>query len=321
MWAWVWRPGEPGEGPQVVAAQDTKLDVGLREGARNQRIVQASLLVCLTEEPEEVGFMDGLLLDGEVRAALVAKSGGSDVPSGTLLTDSAGGGDEHVFQEHLGELCITGHLHERTYLDTIGVHVDCEHAEAPASAGFTCAGQTEAPVGELSVGSPYLGPAEEVAALDGLGSRGKRGKVATRIGFGKELAPYLARIENAAQPSAALLDCAVDKECRSDQVDADPVDRLGYLGTCRLGEVYGHLQRGSVAAAELGRPVDAYPAVCRHLCLESATPLELLVEAGERRPRGEVVGNESCDPFTDLGGKDAILIGKGKVHEKMVGQR
>ncbi len=222
--------------------------------------------------------------------------------------------DEDVGQEHLVELRVAGHLHQRPHLDPGVGHVDDQRGDALL--GTRClgigAGQAETPGGELGVGRPHLAPGDEEPAVDRRPARRQRGQVASRVGLAEELAPDLLGGEDRRQVAHPLVLCAVGQQGRAHEVDAHPVHRLGRLGAGVLALVERDLHRRRAAPPVGAGPVDAHPAVGGQGRLPLAAPGHLVGQVDERGRTAQVAG----EPLPEGSGERLVLFFQREVHTR-----
>ena len=136
--------------------------------------------------------MHDLLLERERRAALVRERGVRDRPAPVELADEVVARHEHLLEEHLVELRLSGDLDQRPDVDAGRLHVDDEVRDAPVPGGVRVrAGQTDPPPGVARIACPYLLATEQPAVVHWHGARGQRREIAPRAGLAEQLAPDL----------------------------------------------------------------------------------------------------------------------------------
>ena len=218
---------------------------------------------------------------------------------------------EHLVEEHLVELRLSGHLDQRPDVDARRFHVDDEIRDAPMPGGVRVrTGETDPPPRVTRVARPYLLSAEQPAVVHGFGASRQRREVAPRSGLAEQLAPDLLGGEDPGKPPPALLVRPVREQGGSGEVDADPVDRLGGASACVLHVEDRDLDGRGAASSVLGRPVDADPASGRQLRLPLPSPGHLLVD----RPEGRWVLDVRGEPFAHVGGEGALLLAEAEIH-------
>ncbi len=147
-------------------------------------------------------------------------------------------------------------------------------------------------------------PSTGVARVD------KRGEVAARVGLAEELAPDLLGREDRRQVAQPLVLAAVGQQCRADEVDADPVHRLGGLGTGVLALVQRDLHRRRAAPAVRLGPVHPDPTIGCQRRLPFPAPGDLVGQVDERG-RAVLV---PLQPLPERGGELLVLFLQREVH-------
>ena len=76
-------------------------------------------------------------------------------------------GDEHLVEDDLVELGVTGDLDQRADLDAVGVHVDDQAGQPLLALGGVgvAPGQAQTPIGELRIGGPHLVSGDQPPAV------------------------------------------------------------------------------------------------------------------------------------------------------------
>ena len=253
------------------------------QGVGDHGVVESAVAPGLLVEPSQIGLVDDLLFEGEVRPALVGQRRAGDGPALALRADHLVRRNEDVGEEDLVELGVAGHLHERAHVDTGIGHVDDERGDALLGPRFVRIGarQAQAPRGELGVGRPHLAAGHEVAPVRRHGTRRERGQVTPGIGLAEELAPDLGGGEDRWQVAPALLLGAVRQQGGADQVDPDPVQRLRSLRAGVLALVQRDLDGCGTPPSVGVRPVDTHPAVGGQGGLPGPAPGDLLGQVDE----------------------------------------
>ncbi len=305
-------PPEACQRAQVVQSQHAEVDVRLCERVGDQGVVEGAVAPGLLVEPSQIGLVDDLLLEGKVRPTLVGQRRAGHGPALALGADHLVHRHEDVGEEDLVELGIAGHLHERAHVDAWIGHVDDERGDPLLAPRFVRIGarQAQAPRGELGVGRPDLAAGHEVAPFGRHGPRRERRQVAPGVGLAEELAPDLRGREDRRQVAQALLLAAVRQQGGSDQVDPDPVHRLGSLRAGVLALVQRDLD-GCRTPPSVGLgPVDTDPAVGRQGGLPGPAPGNLLGQVDEGRWT-MVMG---AKPSPERGGELLVLSSQREVH-------
>src|SRR5436309_10944334 len=113
---------KPSQRPLVVQSEDLDLDPRLCHPLANEGVAQQACGGALLPEPGDRLLLAHLLAPNEAAAALVGKDRVRHPPALVLRTDEVLDGDLDLVEEDLVELAVTGHLAQRTDVDTLRVH-------------------------------------------------------------------------------------------------------------------------------------------------------------------------------------------------------
>ena len=137
-----------------------------------------------------------------IGAPLHVEGGLRHPPAVAGLTDDLVVSKEYVVEEDLVEIGLVGDLSQGVDVDPVGVHVDHEGGNAQVLGRIGVrAGQAQAPIDELGIGSPHLLAAEPPAAVVRNGPSGDGSQVAVGVGFAEELAEQLFSGEDRREPA------------------------------------------------------------------------------------------------------------------------
>ena len=195
---------------QLCSRRSAQLDERVDQAVDDLGVVEPAAPGRLGPQLVEVRLVDDLLLEREVRAALVGEGRARHRPAAVQLADRGARPGTNTSSRNTSlnsespVICRSG----RT--STPGACMSTTRNEMPRCFGGVRIGahEPDAPAGELRVARPHLlaadRPARFAVGTGGrLGARGERREVAARAGLAEQLAPDLARRRGSGAASAA----------------------------------------------------------------------------------------------------------------------
>ena len=268
--------GHGGEPPDAVGTHHRELGLQGRETVAQDGIVDRPVGAGPVADQGELALEADDLAEGR-HAALEAEQAHRHAPALADLADHQVGVGDRTGEEDLVELRAARELLDGADLDPGLVDRDEQEAEPLVAlrAGLG-AGDDEDPLGEVRVGRPHLlaidHPLRPVVGEPGAGL--DVGEVGAGVRLGVALRPELLDVADRLEEAGALRVGAEGDEGRAEQLLPEVVDRRGGVGAGVLLVEDHLLPQAQPAAAVLGRPADAGPA----LASQEAVPLEALVE-------------------------------------------
>src|SRR5690606_20648540 len=308
--------------PQRVEPHDLEADGGGGEALAHHRVGGAAVAARRGGDLVQL-VTEGELLAERRGAALEGQRAHGDLPAFADAAHHVARRGAGAVEEHLVELAVAGELDDRPDLDAVLAHGHQQERDAGVPAarvgGGLGAGQHEAPVGPVGERGPHLLALDDPIVAVAPGPRGDVGEVAAGGGFGGALAPQRLAGHDRRQGAALLLGCPEGDERGAEQALADDAEAPGTSRPGVLLVVDHLLAQRQAAAAVLGGPTHAGPAVGRQVAL----PGEPLVEqralvAGTATPPHdrEVAGQAVLEERPDLVAEGSVLGALPQVHPR-----
>ncbi len=299
-----------GQRADRVDAHDLELGAVLGEAVAEHRVVERAVAAGELDQVVELALEADLLAEHR-DAALEAEQRHRDLPAVAGLAEDhrlvrAGAGEPDLVELH-----AAGELLDRADLDALLVERHQQEGESVVArrAGLG-AGDDEDPVGLLRPRRPHLLAVDDPFAIveDSLGADG--GEVGAGAGLGVALAPLLVDLEDLGEEACLLLVGAELDQRRAEQLLAEVVDGLGRIGAGVLLIEDRLLREAEPAAAVLGGPAEAGPAVLGEVLVPGeALVVRVLAAAGaaDTLEVGPLAGEVLVEPAAHLFAEGSVI--------------